>query len=292
MTHPVRHLPLSDSLPCPNNCGIHAIAIAPSHQYLATSASNPADVAVFSLPDFVPVMIGKGHTDWSFCVDFVNDEVVVSGSRDRGVCAWKIPKSDAAGIEDDTTDSVPFEFPLMSKTEHEGKVRDLRVNRFRNNFSTLGTEGTIRIWDPVRFDVTREIQLVALTELVCMADDGNSSLAVGSQSSVTVVDQRTKKVVLSIPSHDSDWGVRSVTFFHHLITIGGGAGRVSFYDRRMNQPLLQQNHPRPVLLDTGHDQTLPHAVYTHNFDPSGTRMFIGGGPLLNGYQGCYASFWL
>jgi len=291
----VTQLPVSDSLPCPTNCGIHSVAISPSCQYLATSGFNPADVVVFSLPDFTPVLIGKGHTDWSFCVDFVNEETVVSGSRDRSVCAWKIPTNSQTLADNDSTDMIPFELPFMSKTEHEGKVRDLRVNRFRNYFSTLGTEGTVRIWDPNRFDIVCDIQLVNVAELVCMADDGNSSVAVGSQSFVTVVDQRTKTIASSIPSQNSGWGVRSVTFSHSLITIGGGEGRVSFYDRRKNQYLEDANGDL-LLLNTGkHEETVqgpPHAVYTHNFDPSGTRLFIGGGPLLNGFQGCYASFWL
>jgi hypothetical protein len=33
-------------------------------------------------------------------------------------------------------------------------------------------------------------------------------------------------------------------------------------------------------------------VYTHAWDPSGTRLFMGGGPLAVGLSGCSLSAWL
>lgn len=34
-----------------------------------------------------------------------------------------------------------------------------------------------------------------------------------------------------------------------------------------------------------------HAVYTHAYDFSGTRLLIGGGPLAFGLKGCYVGLW-
>lgn len=34
-----------------------------------------------------------------------------------------------------------------------------------------------------------------------------------------------------------------------------------------------------------------HAVYTHAWDPSGTRLFVGGGPLAFGLRGGYLALW-
>jgi len=82
--------------------------------------------------------------------------------------------------------------------------------------------------------------------------------------------------------------------------MGGGTGHVNFYDRRKNLWICDTTESKeiiPVILDIKHSEpsafgSLPRAVYTHHFDFSGTRMFIGGGPLLNGFMGCYAALWV
>jgi len=195
--------------------------------------------------------------------------------------------------------------PFSSRVEHSGKVRDLKVNLNNNYFVSLGTEGTLLFWDSTRFEPISTVDLEHSEEVVCIADDGNSTVAVGSQSNVTIVDKKSNKIECTLDSPDLNWGVRSVNFHHNLITIGGGAGRVSFYERRKNVWLstvkANTNEEIPLVLDTGvrTDEprhagfnSLPDAVYTHKFDPSGTRMFIGGGPLLNGFKGCYCAFWV
>lgn len=34
-----------------------------------------------------------------------------------------------------------------------------------------------------------------------------------------------------------------------------------------------------------------HTVYTHCYDPTYTKLFVGGGPLPVGLCGCYAAVW-
>lgn len=34
-----------------------------------------------------------------------------------------------------------------------------------------------------------------------------------------------------------------------------------------------------------------HAIYSHCYDPSGTKLFTGGGPLTANLYGHYASIW-
>jgi len=120
-------------------------------------------------------------------------------------------------------------------------------------------------------------------------------VAVGSQSKVSLVDQRTQKVEFTIDSHDGNWGVRSVGFFHDMVTIGGGAGRLAFYDLRNKafltdeaNKIVSEDQEERVFIKT---PQYSNAIYTHAFDTSGTRLFVGGGPLMNGFSGCYASLW-
>ena len=39
------------------------------------------------------------------------------------------------------------------------------------------------------------------------------------------------------------------------------------------------------------DHDTPNTVYTHCFDPTHTRLFVGGGPLPFGLCGSYAAVW-
>jgi len=119
--------------------------------------------------------------------------------------------------------------------------------------------------------------------------------------------QKSGKPVSVIPSHDGDWGVRSLSFQDFLVTVGGGAGRMAFYYMRKNSLLKVENlfGEEEFFLQTGtgwlekddiyqrhfSGLTIPNAIYTHSYDPSGTRLFIGGGPLMLGLKGCCAAIW-
>jgi len=139
---------------------------------------------------------------------------------------------------------------------------------------------------------------------VCLAvETEHNIIAVGSQHFVTFLDPRSSSIIHKAPSQDQDWGVRSLSCkWGTVVTVGGGMGRISFFD-------LQKNSYREVVgvkyLETGHgwlhkDATyrthfasvfVPNAVYTHCYDPSGTKIFAGGGPLMLGLKGAYAAVW-
>jgi len=34
-----------------------------------------------------------------------------------------------------------------------------------------------------------------------------------------------------------------------------------------------------------------HAIYCHEWDPSGLKLLAGGGPLQYGLRGCYTALW-
>lgn len=61
--------------------------------------------------------------------------------------------------------------------------------------------------------------------------------AVGSQSHISIIDPRTPSIVRVIDSADEGWGVRSLDFKSHILTTGGGFGRIGFYDLRAQQYL-------------------------------------------------------
>lgn len=64
------------------------------------------------------------------------------------------------------------------------------------------------------------------------------------------------------------------------------------YSRRIGFPCPV----RTQVADTTYEELFSgiptyHAAYTHAWDPSGTRLFVAGGPLPFGLRGCYMGLW-
>lgn len=141
--------------------------------------------------------------------------------------------------------------------------------------------------------------------------------AVGSQAHVSFLDPRQPSYnVKSVCSWERGSGIRSVSCYEHIITVGTGQGSLLFYDIRAQRFLEERfsacygSKPRlageNLKLTTGkgwlnHDETwrnyfsdidfFPNAVYTHCYDSSGTKLFVAGGPLPSGLHGNYAGLW-
>jgi len=144
-------------------------------------------------------------------------------------------------------------------------------------------------------------------ELVCMSIDEDTGLiSVGSQSYIFLIDPRSSTPLISkILSNDDNYGVRSVSFRHSLLTIGGGRGKLSFFDICAGK-YLQVNEERTflqtstgfVLRDALYNSFPPpmrndivSAIYTHCWSPNMDFLFSAGGPLMIGLKGCCCSLW-
>ncbi|KAJ1564574.1 DDB1- and CUL4-associated factor 12 [Nowakowskiella sp. JEL0078] len=223
-----------------NCCGIHSIAINPSRTLIAVGAGKPTEfIQVYRLPSFEPCAILSDHSDMVFTVAWLNDHTLVSGSRDTSVKVWDLKS--VVETDEGRLFAAPYPPTLshcINRKEHRGKVRDLRYNTKTRQFMTLSTDGYTKLWDASRadVDVISEVRLQHTNETVCLGLDMVHNLfSVGSQAHVSLVDPRSASIVHVLDSLDDGWGVRSLAFHHEILTVGGGLGRISFYDLRAQQ---------------------------------------------------------
>lgn len=111
--------------------------------------------------------------------------------------------------------------------------------------------------------------------------------------------------VHSIPSLDHGAGIRSLSWSKNCITVGGGLGRLSWIDSRTfkyvrNESTTTQKY-RQVSPGWVNDedlqaintnlfflrQDIQHAIYAHDYDSSGCRLLVSGGPLQVALRGSY-----
>ncbi|KAJ3168875.1 DDB1- and CUL4-associated factor 12 [Geranomyces variabilis] len=308
--------------------GVRCLAINRAQTLLAVGVGKPlGDIQIYSLPTFTPAAILRGHRDMVFSLIWVSDSLLVSGARDTTVRTWDLASSLAPpppptplSTRSSRRRSSHSLFPLLptiqptsTMREHRQKVRDMQYSPASLSLATLSADGFVKLWDAQQMRVGAAIPLRYTEETCClaMADRDTSSVsssplyAVGSAYKVSVLDSRARETVLTFDSLDEGWGVRSLLFEDAVISIGGGKGRISFFDLRMPAYIswesARSDNERYLSTGAGYlerdnviDETFEggefrNAVYV--LSRRNGRLFAAGGPLQMSLRGSYAGIW-
>lgn len=208
---------------------------------------------------------------------------------------------------------IKYTKPIKAiKCKQSKRIRALAFNAKRNEIAAISMNAAFHYFDIKRFEQKYTKKLSPLKENVCLAINNDYTIyAIGSASHVQLLDANNARQLVQPVFIKKDIGVRSVHFRNDILSIGTGVGTVLFYDLRAhkflqdptdNDPLNQlrlkttrgwilRNETYYENLTYAHNSDNTHAIYSHSYDQSGTKLLAVGGPLTVSFHGHYAGVW-
>ena len=294
--------------------GIHAIGINQRNTCLAVSGGQPEDVAFYSLPDLSPLGVGVGHKEWIFSLTWLKNSILVTGANDGRMQLWDASEC-YTNYNTVSSEQCPTIQPIASLENQpagsKDKIRSLVYSDQLNTLASLQTgysRAALNLWDVNTLKPIHRYDLSLKAENVCMKHNPEYNVfGIGSRQAVTLFDPRewgtdTGREVVSI---DKSWGVRSIAYNEHILSLGTGRGNVYFFDLKAwkyhtnedEEPLALRTSEGWIRRDNNYYTyfnslpKLPNAIYSHCYSPDNRKLYVAGGPLQLGLCGNYSSIW-
>ncbi|XP_016995117.2 DDB1- and CUL4-associated factor 12 homolog [Drosophila takahashii] len=263
--------------------GLQVIELSPSRSYLATTARNSLDIAVYRLPTLDPVYLGEGgHRKTIRGMAWLDDQFLVSGSFDSGIVLWRIkeefPDSALATIN-------PLN--VMTVSNDQG-IRSVCFNKKFNEIAAVSPNKCMHIFNADIFEQTLSGKLPSSqynTHIACHSD---GLYAVRSMDTAILLVTRTLQTIKEISFESYDGNYMSISFEGNLMTVGTSGGMLNFYDIRAGKFLENSVRCSPKL-DHYRDMNWKFSVFTHCYDSTRMRIFTAGRLRCN-LKG-YAAVW-
>ncbi|XP_065194762.1 DDB1- and CUL4-associated factor 12-like protein 2 [Sycon ciliatum] len=277
--------------------GMHSLARSPSGDMLAAGGENVRDVAFYRLPSLDPYALGLGHQDWIFALKWLNDDIILSGSRDHRLSVWSLANTREGSVMSPVASYCFADSDL---------VRDMALCQRKQEVALLSPNGRLAFMNVSVMVKVHTVQTPAITDNVCVTINADQSMyAVGSSDCFLLADTCCclwrRRVALPCGIQ----AVRSLAFQDHLLTVGCGSGEVLTYDTRNEKYLGSLSSPAKLVPRQGYmrasdlleyqahigNNRIFQAVYTVAHSPSAQQLFVAGGPLNAPFFGNFASIY-
>lgn len=110
---------------------------------MSTGARSSNEIAIYRLPTLDPVCVGEsGHRDWVFDMCWLDDEFLVSGSRDTKMALWRIDSDLAEAPDKADVPTHRYDIRVHNSFQrHEGRAYRSTISdisRFRGQADSAG----------------------------------------------------------------------------------------------------------------------------------------------------------
>lgn len=126
--------------------GIRAINTNPDKTLIAVASGNPYHIHIFDLPSLSANTILQGHNDAIFSVAWIDNNTLISGSRDGTMRCWTLNRNKLQTVQDTAHRSIDIIEPSWSTTKlNSQRIRDLTYVDMKA--VTLSSNGFLDLWD-------------------------------------------------------------------------------------------------------------------------------------------------
>jgi WD40 repeat protein len=270
-----------------NTHGIKSTSFNKNNKIIAISLNNK--ILLYDCNNYPKYMFEflHNHEDWISNISWISDNQLLSSSKDGTIRLWDINNRN--------------NFINIIKQE---TIYPRYFVENNNKLNTLSYNGIINEYDLETNKLTNTFKNNKEECVVMKLNKEKNILAIGECDVISFYDNRSHKYIMSIPTFNETYGVRSLEWIDgNILSIGGGNGRLSFFDNRkdngfikkhdknfysVNSGWMKKDETYNFLNEVSHNDDYKNiSIFTHKFNHLNKKIFVGGGPTCSGVTGSF-----